>query len=61
MAIINTMPIAMICLSRVLSQKINRWLDIIASIITIIYIVGGYSDYLHYYYFGAIEVGSGKN
>ena len=56
MAIINTIPIAMIYLSGVLSQKINRWLNIIASIITIIYIVGGYSDYLHYYYFGALEV-----
>lgn len=55
-AILLEIPIAMIFLSRVLKQGVNRWLNIIASIITIIYIVGGGSAYLHYYFFETVEI-----
>ncbi len=56
MAIINTIPIGMIFLSRVLKYKVNWWANIIAGAVTIVYIIGGYSAYLHYYYFGAVEI-----
>jgi Sec-independent protein secretion pathway component TatC len=49
-------PIAMIFLSRVLKYKANRWANIIASVITIIFVIGGGSAYLHYYFFATIEV-----
>jgi hypothetical protein len=49
-------PIAMIFLSRVLKYRANRWANIIASVITILFVIGGGSAYLHYYFFAAIEV-----
>lgn len=56
MAIINTIPIGMIFLSRVLKYKANRWANILAGVVTIVYVIGGGSAYLHYYYFGAVEI-----
>ena len=56
-AILLEIPIAMIFLSRVLKYRVNRWANIIASVITIIFVIGGGSAYLHYYFFAAIEVG----
>lgn len=55
-AIILEIPIAMIFLSRVLNPKINRWANILASVITIIFVIGGGSLTLHYIFFAAIEV-----
>jgi len=55
-AILLEIPIAMIFLSRILERKINRWANIIASIITILFVVGGGSVYLHYIFFASIEV-----
>ncbi len=55
-AIVLEIPIAMIFLSRVLKYRANRWANIIASVITIIFVIGGGSAYLHYYFFAAIEV-----
>ena len=55
-AIILEIPIAMIFLSRVLKYRANRWANIIASVITIIFVIGGGSAYLHYYFFATIEV-----
>ncbi|WP_345296717.1 DUF6326 family protein [Candidatus Villigracilis affinis] len=40
-AIMLEIPIAMILLSRVLKFKVNRWTNIIASVFTIVYVVGG--------------------
>jgi len=37
MAILTAIPIVMIFLSRVLKYRINRWANIIASVITILY------------------------
>lgn len=55
-AIVLEIPIAMIFLSRVLKYRANRWANIIASVITILFVIGGGSAYLHYYFFAAIEV-----
>src|SRR4030065_2949061 len=55
-AIMLEIPIAMILLSRVLKYKVNRWVNIIASVITIAYVVGGGSLYPHYIFIATIEV-----
>ena len=56
MAFIIEIPIVMIFLSRVLKYKANRWVNIIASVITILFVVVGGSLVLHYIFFAAIEV-----
>ena len=55
-AIMLEIPIAMILLSRVLKYKLNRWANIIASVITIAYVIGGGSLYPHYLFIATIEV-----
>ena len=55
-AIMLEIPIAMIILSRLLKYKANRWTNMVASVITIIYVIGGGSAYLHYYFFATIEI-----
>ena len=55
-AIMLEIPIAMILLSRVLKFKVNRWVNIIASVITIAYVVGAGSLYPHYIFIATIEV-----
>lgn len=55
-AILLEIPIIMIFLSRVLKYKANRWVNIIASVITIIYVIGGGSPTLHYIFFAAVEI-----
>ena len=55
-AIMLEIPIAMIFLSRVLKYKVNRWANIITSVITIAYVVGGGSPYPHYIFIATIEV-----
>jgi hypothetical protein len=44
MAIILEIPIAMIILSRVLKYRANRWTNIIAAAITIVFVIGGWID-----------------
>jgi len=55
-AIMLEIPIAMIFLSRVLKYRANRRVNIIASVITILFIIGGGSMTLHYIFFATIEV-----
>ena len=55
-AIMLEIPIAMILLSRVLKFKVNRWANIIASVITIAYVVRGGSLFPHYIFIATIEV-----
>jgi hypothetical protein len=55
-AIMLEIPIAMIFLSRVLKYRANRWANIIAGVITIVFVIGGGSTYLHYIFFAMIEV-----
>ena len=55
-AIIMEIPIAMIFLARILKYRANRWANIIASIITIAFVIIGGSAELHYYFFAAVEI-----
>lgn len=55
-SILLEIPIAMILLSRILNYRANRWANIIAGLITIIFIIGGGDTYLSYIFFAAIEV-----
>jgi hypothetical protein len=55
-AIIIEIPIVMIVLSRVLKRRANRWANIIAGAITIVFVIGGGSTYLHYIFFATVEV-----
>ncbi len=54
-AILLEIPIAMIFLSRILKYRVNRWANIIASVITIAFVILGGSADLVYYFFAAVE------
>ncbi len=54
-AVMGQVGIAMIVLSRVLTYSINRWVNIVASIITIAYIWGGMASYPHYIFIATVE------
>jgi len=49
-------PIAMIVLSRLLKHKANRWANIIAGAITILWVIGGGNTSVSYVFFATIEV-----
>lgn len=55
-AVLLQVPIAMIVLSRVLPHRVNRWANIIASIITILFVVGGGNASPSYIFFATIEI-----
>ena len=55
-AILLEIPIAMIYFSRTLEGKANRLANLVAGIITIIFVVGGGSLTPHYIFFASIEV-----
>jgi peptidoglycan biosynthesis protein MviN/MurJ (putative lipid II flippase) len=55
-AIMMEISIVMIILSRVLKYGVNRWANIITSIITIAFIVGGAASYPHYIFTATVEV-----
>jgi len=55
-AVVTEIPIAMVFLSRLLKYGINRWINIIGGVITILWVIGGGSTTLHYIFFAAIEV-----
>jgi peptidoglycan biosynthesis protein MviN/MurJ (putative lipid II flippase) len=54
-AIMMEISIVMIVLSRVLKYAVNRWANIIVSLITIAFIWGGAASYPHYFFVGAVE------
>lgn len=54
-AVMGQIGIAMIVLSRVLKYGINRWVNIVASLVTIAYIWGGMATYPHYIFIAAVE------
>ena len=54
-AIMMEISIVMIILSRVLKFRVNRWANIITSIITIGFIWGGASSEPHYLFIGTVE------
>lgn len=55
-AVITNIPILMIVLTWVLPFKINKWLNIIAAILTVVYIIGGAAFLPHYYIIASIEI-----
>ena len=55
-AIFLEIPIAMIFLSRILKYAANRRANIIAGVLTIVFVVAGGSLVLHYVFFAAVEV-----
>lgn len=55
-SIVTELPIAMVLLSRVLKYRANRWANIIASVVTIVYVIGGGSTTMHYIFFASMEV-----
>jgi hypothetical protein len=54
-AIMGQLAIAMIVLSRVLKYGINRWANIVVSIVIIAYIWGGAAAYPHYIFIASVE------
>lgn len=55
-AIMMEISAAMIILSRVLKYGLNRWVNIVVSILTIVFVVGGGVSYPHYIFIATIEV-----
>ena len=55
-AVMMEISILMILLSRVLKYGVNRWANIITSIITIAFVVGGGVSYPHYLFIATVEV-----
>lgn len=56
-AVIVEIPIAMIFLARVLPLRANRWANIIAAALSILFVVGGGSTTPHYLFIATIEIG----
>jgi hypothetical protein len=54
-AVMGNLAIAMIILSRVLKQGINRWVNIVVGIVTMAYIWGGMAPYPHYIFIATVE------
>ena len=55
-SIMLEIPIAMIFLSRVLKAGANRWANIVAGVLTTVFVIGGGSATLSYYFFAAVEI-----
>jgi hypothetical protein len=55
-AVMMEIAIVMIILSRVLQYGVNRWVNFIASIITIVFVIGGGVAYPHYIFIATVEV-----
>lgn len=55
-AVLLEIPIAMIVLTRILSDKMNRLVNIFAALLTIMFVIRGGSTYPHYIFFAIIEV-----
>jgi Sec-independent protein secretion pathway component TatC len=55
-AMLLEVPIAMICVSRVLKPGANRWANTVAAAVTAAFVVGGGSLSPHYVFFAAVEV-----
>jgi len=55
-AVMGTVGIAMILLSRTLERGLNRWVNLIVSPLYILYVVGGGTLYPHYIFLATVEV-----
>lgn len=54
-AIIQELPILMIYLARFLGYKVNRYANILVSLVTIAFVILGRSDNIVYYLFASVE------
>ncbi|HNB50514.1 MAG TPA: DUF6326 family protein [Anaerolineales bacterium] len=54
-AVMGQIGLAMIVLSRVLKEGLNRWINILAAFITLAYIWGGMASYPHYIFIASVE------
>ena len=55
-AVMMEISTLMILLSRVLKYRVNRWANIIMSLIAIAFVIGGGVSYPHYLFIAAVEV-----
>jgi hypothetical protein len=55
-AFVIEIPIAMILLSRVLKPKASFVVNLIAAILTALFVIAGGAGLLHYYFFATIEI-----
>ncbi len=56
-SLVQAMPIAMILLSRLLDYRANRWANMVAAVITLLYITGGGSwNRASYIVFATLEI-----
>lgn len=55
-AVLTEIPLAMIVLSRVLKHPSNRWANIVAAFVTIVYVAGGSTTYPHGIFFTVVQV-----
>jgi hypothetical protein len=56
-SLFQVIPIAMILVSRLFRRGVNRWLNIGASVLTLLYVLGGGNwESTSYYVFAAVEV-----
>ena len=55
-AVFIEIPIMMIFLSRVLKYPINRWVNIIASLLTLMFVIGGIETDPFFLFFASIEI-----
>lgn len=55
-AIAHQIPLAMIFLSRVLNNALNKYLNIFAAVLMIVYVIGGGTTLPHYVFIATIEV-----
>lgn len=55
-AVLTEISIAMVVLARLLKHRANRWANIAAAAITILWVLGGGSATPHYIFFASIEV-----
>lgn len=54
-AVMGELALIMIILSRVLKYGINRWVNIVMGVVTIVYVWGGAASYPHYIFIATVE------
>jgi hypothetical protein len=56
-SLLQAIPMAMIFVSRLFRRGVNRWLNIVASVLTLLYVLGGGNwESVSYFVFAALEV-----
>jgi hypothetical protein len=54
-AVVTEIPIAMVVLTQVLPQRAARWANLVAGVVTIVYVIGMGAAAPHYYFIGGLE------